>query len=92
VNLPNEFVFAVARQSDGKVLIGGQFTQANNVTHNGIARLNPGGSLDAAYTASVTETGFFCLTGMDIQSDGKAVIGGMFDHINGTARASIARL
>jgi hypothetical protein len=50
----NDIVFAVAVQPDGKVLIGGQFTQTNGITHNGIARLNADGSLDSVFTSSRT--------------------------------------
>ncbi len=35
----NDFVSSNAVQSDGKVLIGGQFTSCNDTTRNGIARL-----------------------------------------------------
>ena len=33
-------VLALALQPDGKILIGGRFTQANGVTRAGMARLN----------------------------------------------------
>jgi uncharacterized delta-60 repeat protein len=89
----NNAVLAVARQSDGKVLIGGQFTQVDNVMHNSIARLNTNGSLDTAYTTQVTGSGaFYGLTSIAIQTDGKAVIGGLFEQVNSVGRVNIARL
>lgn len=88
----NDFVFTVARQSDGKVLIGGTFTQVDGAAHGGIARLNANGSRDTAYTAGVTGSGFVGLTSIALQTDGKAVIGGAFAQVNGTNRANIARL
>ncbi len=36
----NDLVYAVARQSDGKALIGGAFTAYDGVTRNRVARLN----------------------------------------------------
>ena len=33
-------------QADGKILIGGSFTTIGGVRRNGIARLNPDGSVD----------------------------------------------
>ncbi len=38
---PNDSVFAIAPQGDGKVVIGGLFTTIDGATHNYIARLNP---------------------------------------------------
>lgn len=88
----NDFVFAVAVQPNGQVLIGGQFTQTNSATHNAIARLGANGSPDTTYNASVTGTGYVGVGSIAIQSDGKAVIAGWFTHVNDTARANIARL
>ncbi len=47
-------VYAVALQPDGKILIAGGFTKYNNITHNRVARLNTDGTIDATYTASIT--------------------------------------
>jgi uncharacterized delta-60 repeat protein len=88
----NDIVFAVAQQSDGKVLVGGQFTQFNGAMHNGIARLANDGSLDGSYNSSVTGAGFAGVVSIALQPDGKAVIGGLFSQVNSVARANIARL
>jgi uncharacterized delta-60 repeat protein len=88
----NNFVFAMARQNDGQVLIGGQFTEVNQTARNGIARLNANGSLDMTYGAGVNMTGYSGVASLALQADGKAVIGGLFSQVNGVARASIARL
>ena len=37
----NSFVFAIAVQPDGKILVGGSFTNIGGQTRNSIARLNP---------------------------------------------------
>ena len=42
-------VFAISLQSDGKVLIGGNFSSVNGTNRVGIARLNTNGSLDASF-------------------------------------------
>src|SRR5262249_55867254 len=42
----SDFVFAIAVQSDGAVVIGGEFTSIGGVSKRGIARLNGNGSLD----------------------------------------------
>lgn len=43
------FPSAIAVQADGRVLIGGGFSQVHGQTRNSIARLNPDGSLDASF-------------------------------------------
>jgi uncharacterized delta-60 repeat protein len=48
---------AVAVQSDGKILIGGDFTHYNNFPRNYIARLNANGSLDTTFNAGATLSG-----------------------------------
>src|SRR5439155_26989178 len=42
-------VYALARQADGKALLGGAFTNINGVARHGNARLNADGSLDTAF-------------------------------------------
>ena len=41
---PNSWVWALAEQSDGRWLVGGQFSHMNNAARNWIARLNAGQS------------------------------------------------
>ncbi|MEP6955726.1 MAG: delta-60 repeat domain-containing protein, partial [Chthoniobacterales bacterium] len=72
-------VYTIAVQADGRVLLGGYFTTlAPNggapVTRNRIARVNPDGSLDAAFDPNVNrQVGVIAL-----QADGKILLGGDF--------------
>jgi uncharacterized delta-60 repeat protein len=50
-------VRAIAVQTDGKVLIGGDFTHINGVPRNYIARLNTNGSVDATFDPTNILTG-----------------------------------
>jgi uncharacterized delta-60 repeat protein len=86
----NQVVFALAVQSDGKILVGGRFTSYNGTSQNRITRLNSDGSRD---------TGFVIGTGFDddvntivVQSDGKILVGGRFTSYNGTSQNRITRL
>jgi uncharacterized delta-60 repeat protein len=45
----NGFVYGVAVQSDGKILICGSFSTINGVGSLGVARLNANGSLDSSF-------------------------------------------
>src|ERR1700730_5234661 len=66
-----------AIQSDGKILIGGDFTVVDDISCPGIARLNSNGTLDTAFNASgYTRNNNAPIRGIVVQSDGKVVIGG----------------
>lgn len=86
----NNTVRAVALQGDGKVLIGGDFTAYNTTNRNRVARLNPDGSLDTSFNPGTGADG--TVNVILVQSDGKILIGGTFGNVNGTNRASVARL
>ncbi|MCE3008589.1 MAG: T9SS type A sorting domain-containing protein [Bacteroidetes bacterium] len=88
-------VNAIVVQSDGKVLIGGQFISYNGVSRNGIARFHADGSLDASFNPGTgTTNGPYggSVKTIALQPDGKVLIGGGFSSYNGTARNRIARL
>ena len=87
----NDEVRAVAVQSDGKVLIGGNFTSVNSVTRNYIARLNVDGTLDTTFLNGLLGPSNRVRAVM-VQSDGKVLIGGGFQQVNGVDRNGIARL
>jgi uncharacterized delta-60 repeat protein len=64
-------------QPDGKIVCVGQFTSYNEVTRNGMARLNSDGSLDTSF---ITSTGFDNpnIMSIELQSDNKILAGGFF--------------
>ena len=88
----NDNVFAVALQSDGKVLIGGAFVNVNGAERRGIARLNSNGTLDASFGQTMVSGSYFAVRAVVVQPDGKIVIAGDFNAVNGTPRGGIARL
>lgn len=96
-NLANETtgiwgdVFALAVQSDDKIIVGGFFPKVNAVGRNSIARLNPDGSLDTGFS-SPTGGADNVVYAVAMGNDGKVVIGGMFTRVDGIGRKSIARL
>ncbi len=86
----NTFVFAVAVQADGNIVIGGFFTSVNGTPRNRIARLNADGSVDQSFNPGSGADDF--VETVAIQADGKIVIGGVFLSVNGAPRNRIARL
>ncbi|MFN7563600.1 MAG: immunoglobulin domain-containing protein, partial [Prosthecobacter sp.] len=87
----NGIVAAVAVQSDGRVVIGGNFTTIHHAPRVGIARLEADGSLDYSFGSGLAGVGG-SVSGMALQGDGKIVIVGSFATVNGVPRAGIARL
>ncbi|HQQ64216.1 MAG TPA: thrombospondin type 3 repeat-containing protein, partial [Pseudomonadales bacterium] len=86
----NDYVSSSARQPDGKILIGGNFTSYNGVAVNRIARLNADGSLDNSFNpGSGSSTPVLAIV---LQNDGKILIGGNFTTYNGVTVNRIARL
>lgn len=80
--------FDLLVQPDDKILVGGKFSEVGGQTHHNLARLNPDGSLDSAFTPNFNSSVF----ALAIQSDGKILAGGLFSHVDGEAHARIARL
>lgn len=85
-------IYALALQSDGKVVIGGGFTRYNGVGRNAIARLEANGALDAGFTTGNGASGGIVYALAIQQWDGKVLMGGYFTAYNGVARNYIARL
>lgn len=86
----NNWVWSTSIQSDGRIIIGGDFTSCNGADRNGVARLNTNGSLDASFNPGTGPNGTVRST--TIQSDGKIILGGRFTSFNGRNRNRIARL
>jgi uncharacterized delta-60 repeat protein len=81
----------MALQPDGKLLLAGTFTEINGAVARGMARLNPNGTVDAAYTSACQVTGGYP-TSVALQPDGKALVAGRYSSIGGVAAPSLGRL
>jgi uncharacterized delta-60 repeat protein len=83
-------VYALALQTDGKILVGGVFNSYNGTPAGKIIRLNSDGSVDNTFD---TGTGFtFSVFVITVQSDDKILVGGGFATYNGQDRRKIVRL
>ncbi|NMH26635.1 Ig-like domain-containing protein, partial [Flavobacterium silvaticum] len=77
-------------QPDGKIIIGGQFTQYNGVARKNIARLNADGTLDTTF---VVGTGLnSSVDALCLQPDGKLIVSGDFSSYNGSFAPDLIRL
>ncbi len=90
----NGVVLAIRLQSDGRILLGGSFTAVQGQPRIALARLNANGSLDTTFNPdTVSATGGLpTVNTIDLQPDGRVIIGGLFDAIGSTARRNVARL
>jgi uncharacterized delta-60 repeat protein len=86
----DSFVNSIAIQSDGKIIVGGNFTTYKGVTNNYIIRLNSDGTKDLTFDNSI---GFNTVVNtISIQSDGKILVGGAFTTYKGVSANNIIRL
>ncbi|WP_229317159.1 putative Ig domain-containing protein [Larkinella sp. C7] len=86
----DNIVFSVAVLESGKALVGGQFTQFNGTTRNGMVRLNTDGSLDTDFDPNAgVNARVQCMT---VQGNGKILIGGAFTRYDEIFRSCIARI
>ena len=88
----NGTVRALAIQLDGGILIGGDFTSVNGTALGHVARLNPDGTVDAAFAANVASSVNGVVNAISVQADNRIVLAGDFTSANGVTRHSITRL
>ena len=72
---PNQTVYAILLQPDGKIVIGGFFYAYDGHPQNAVARLNTNGTYDASF-GSIDDLQDGTVSAMEIQRDGKIVVGG----------------
>jgi uncharacterized delta-60 repeat protein len=88
-------VSTILVQPDGKVVVGGWFSNYNGMPQKQIARLNANGSLDRSFTASGSGDDLFdyqVITSLTGQPDAKVLVGGLFNTLNGVPRKNLGRL
>lgn len=83
-------VAPIAVQADGRIVIGGDFTNFSGVVSGGIARLNSDGSPDTSFHPGAGADSQ--VKALLLQPDGKILVGGAFGKFDGVSRVSIARL
>ena len=86
----NVGVTSIRIQTDGKIVVGGDFTSYNGTTQNRITRLNSDGSRDTGFDPGSGFNGG--IRDVAIQSDGKIIVCGSFTSYNGTTQNNITRL
>ena len=87
---PDDSVWALAVQDDGRILVGGYLSRLGDQAIHGLTRLLPGGEPDPEFSAGAgTEAGVAALA---IQPDGRILVGGDFASFDNVARGGVVRL
>jgi uncharacterized delta-60 repeat protein len=81
-------VWSIAAQADGKILVGGVFTNISGTARSCVARLNADGSADPGFNPNANDG----VRSIALQADGRVLIGGTFSTVGGTVCNNIARL
>lgn len=94
ISYTNENAYACALQSNGYILLGGDFYYYNGVQRLGIVRIQPNGQIDTSFTPTVLNTYYrSVVTGITIQPDGKIILLGFFSPPTaGATQKNIIRL
>ena len=86
----NNVVRDLEIQDNGKILVGGDFTEYDGVNANRIIRLNSDGSIDTSFNIGTGFNSF--IFSIDIDTSDRIIIGGDFTEYQGTGANKIIRL
>lgn len=81
-------VKALAVQTDGFVLVGGEFTSFDGISRTNLVRLDPRGFVDSSFVPVIGGA----VNALAVQADGKILVGGSFTNVNTNVVGSIVRL
>lgn len=87
----NSQVNRIEIQADQKIIVGGEFSLFNSTVNRGLVRLLPNGSIDLDYINNLNRVNG-PVRASALQSDGKLLIGGLFDTIGFFTRKNMARI
>jgi uncharacterized delta-60 repeat protein len=81
-------VYSLAVQTDGKILVAGDFSSLGGQRRTNIGRLNADGSVDGGFNPNANSR----ILSQALQADGKILVGGSFVTLGGQTRNRIGRL
>ena len=101
----NEYVTAILPTYDGKVVVGGLFTEFNDIAHLHIVRLTdnanllgvPDGTIDPTFDPSLSFDSNVLTLAEQLdpatgQPNGQYLVGGLFNNVNTTPASKLARI
>ncbi len=87
---PNDVIISAYVQPDGRIIVGGGFTQWNGQSVGRLVRLMPDGQLDPTFITGTGVSDYVRSITMD--ASGRIAIGGSFTTVNGQSRGRVAIL
>ncbi len=87
---PNDTPNLLLLQSNGQLLVAGDFSTFNGMATNKLVRLNTNGSVDTSFSTGTGFTG--SIYSMTLQNDEKILVGGSLSKYNGQTIGKIIRL
>jgi uncharacterized delta-60 repeat protein len=88
----NPVVNTAYKQKDGKIIIGGEFSQVDGFYINNIIRFNADGSVDTTFLENIGTGTNAAVRAINAQSDSSLIIGGDFNSVNGFETGLLARI
>ena len=85
-------ISALSVLTDGKIIIGGDFSLIDGQPRDNIARLHPDGTLDTTFNPGAGTGSSDKVSALVVQPDGKIVVAGLFAQLGGQTRLNIGRL
>ena len=89
---PNASIRAITTQADGRILVGGAFTDWDGSPQIGLVRLNADGSRDRSFACRFAPAQGVQVDALAVTSAGTIYVGGTFSSVDGRVRAGLARL
>ena len=83
-------VYALAQQTDGKIVVAGEFSRVFGVARQRLARLNADGTVDASFDPGVVAGS--TVSSVAVQPDGKVLFAGDFFVSNSVTQLRLVRL
>jgi uncharacterized repeat protein (TIGR01451 family)/uncharacterized delta-60 repeat protein len=87
---PDAPVRAIAVQSDGRIVIGGDFTHVGGLPRARVARLLASGMVDTTFNPGAGPEG--SVRSVVVDAENRVLMGGLFTTVSGVSRGRIARL
>ena len=83
-------------QTNGQVLVGGEFNHVNGVAYANLARLTVDGTPDVTFTPPTIDGAYSFVTvqvlALTLQPDGRVLVGGTFTRVAGKPQNYLVRL
>jgi uncharacterized delta-60 repeat protein len=88
----NDYITCLKELSNGDILVGGNFTRFDTQVQSRIAKIDADGFPVSSFVPGVGQGFNDLVNSIDVQSDGKIIVGGLFTDYAGNTANRIARL